>query len=562
MFNFLSDILYFETFCEKKNNYDSLKIITKMEGKNAQESTEKSKVFQIPIEDFEYSMNTESAKEKKKEILELFTTYNKLRSKEEFDYIEDELHEACREGDLEMIKIFLSETIEDSTNTLKFKIDETNQTASLFKVENGIEEVNIPRTIEHESTEYLITSIIGFCADVKTVKFSEESAVKTFYRDAFFGSKIESIYFPSSLKELKEGWCNETKYLKRIIISPSNCQYEFKEDKYLVCKSDSNNDEFDKLLFVRRDIDEFSIPSNIKIISSSAFQHSNIKTIFIPSSVSKICDSAFSNCKNLHKVEIPTNSNLQTIESNAFYNSNIESIFIPSSVSKICKYAFSYCRNLHKVEIPTNSNLQTIESNAFYKSNIESIFIPSSVSKICKYAFSNCKNLHKVEIPTNSNLQTIKSFAFYKSNIESIFIPSSVSKICEYAFYNCENLLKVEIPTNSSLQIIESNAFLNSNIEEIFIPSGLKELKEGWCFGTENLTRITISPLNGQFKLIDNKYLVRKSDECNIEFDILLFACRDIKQISIPSISKISMIVNNSVLIDFNKKYMLHGRIL
>ena len=37
-----------------------------MERKNAQESTQKSKVFQIPIEDFEEDMDTESVKEKKK----------------------------------------------------------------------------------------------------------------------------------------------------------------------------------------------------------------------------------------------------------------------------------------------------------------------------------------------------------------------------------------------------------------------------------------------------------------------------------------------------------------
>lgn len=86
-----------------------------------------------------------------------------------------------------MIKKFLSETIEDSTNTLKFKINETNHTASLLSVKK---EINIPRTVKHESTEYLITSIIGTCYDVKTIKFCEDSAVKTFYKNAFSGTKI------------------------------------------------------------------------------------------------------------------------------------------------------------------------------------------------------------------------------------------------------------------------------------------------------------------------------------------------------------------------------------
>ena len=97
-----------------------------MEEKNAQKNALKSKFFQIPIEDYGEDMETESSKEKKKEILELFTTYNKLRSEKEFEEIKDILHYACREGDVELIKILLSETIENSTG-LHFKIDETKK---------------------------------------------------------------------------------------------------------------------------------------------------------------------------------------------------------------------------------------------------------------------------------------------------------------------------------------------------------------------------------------------------------------------------------------------------
>ena len=300
-----------------------------MEG---QELTEKSKVFQIPIEDLEDDMNTESAKEKKKEILDLLTNNNFL-SKEDFFEVEDDLHDACMEGDLEMIKIFLNETIEDSTNTFIFKIDKTNQTASLFRIERKVEEVNIPRIVEHESTEYFITSIIGTCRNIKTIKFCKDSAVKTFYKNAFSKSKIEEIYFPDSLKELKERWCHGTGILKRIIISPSNGQFEIKDDKYLICKNESNNDENDKLLFVRRDIEEFSIPSNITIISPYAFESSKIKSIIIPSKISKICEYAFSNCINLQIIEISEESKLLSL-SLIFEKCKKTIIMIPSSLRK------------------------------------------------------------------------------------------------------------------------------------------------------------------------------------------------------------------------------------
>ena len=148
---------------------------------------------------------------------------------------------------------------------------------------------------------------------------------------------------------MKKGWCSGTEKLTRIIISPFNGQFIFKEDKYLIGKSNQNNDEFNQFLFVQN----------------------NIKEISILPSVTKICECAFSNCNNLGKVEIPKNSNLQTIEKNAFMFSNIEEISIPHGVAKIYESAFSYYQNLRKVEIPTDSNLQTIEKYAFLFSKID-----------------------------------------------------------------------------------------------------------------------------------------------------------------------------------------------
>ena len=86
-------------------------------------------------------------------------------------------------------------------------------------------------------------------------------------RNAFSYSKIKEIYFPSSLRELKEGRCHEINELTKINISPKNQYFIFKEDKYLIFKTKPSSGEFDKLLFVSRDIKEISIPSNVIQIS-------------------------------------------------------------------------------------------------------------------------------------------------------------------------------------------------------------------------------------------------------------------------------------------------------
>ena len=71
--------------------------------------------YEIPIEDFETEMNTESSKDKKEKILDLFRNHNKLKSSEAYSGIESQLHSACKKGDLELIKILLCETIEDDS---------------------------------------------------------------------------------------------------------------------------------------------------------------------------------------------------------------------------------------------------------------------------------------------------------------------------------------------------------------------------------------------------------------------------------------------------------------
>ena len=90
---------------------------------NTQKSISESKMFKIPIEKYEIEIDTEFWNPKKSEILDLFTNFSKLRSKKEFDEIEYDLRQAFELDNLEVIKIYLSETIENESQDLRFKID-------------------------------------------------------------------------------------------------------------------------------------------------------------------------------------------------------------------------------------------------------------------------------------------------------------------------------------------------------------------------------------------------------------------------------------------------------
>mgnify|MGYP007035365582 CR=1 FL=1 len=73
-----------------------------------------------------------------------------------------------------MIKIYRGDIIRNDSNTLTFKIDKTNRKASLFNTAENIKEVIIPRTIEYESVEYLITSVVDVNKNLRKLLFVED----------------------------------------------------------------------------------------------------------------------------------------------------------------------------------------------------------------------------------------------------------------------------------------------------------------------------------------------------------------------------------------------------
>lgn len=105
-------------------------------------------------------------------------------------------------------------------------------------------------------------------------------------------------------------------------------------------KINSKSDEYDNLLFVRRDIQNLIIPSFIKRIGRYAFPESNIEQIFIPQHVTEICEGSFLKCTQLKHIEISNQSELRIIEPFSFLGIPPLKINIPSNVTVITVQKF------------------------------------------------------------------------------------------------------------------------------------------------------------------------------------------------------------------------------
>ena len=232
-----------------------------------------------------------------------------------------------------------------------------------------------------------------------------------------------------------------------------------------------------------------------------------------------MCDYAFSWCRSLSEIVIP--SSVTSIGDSAFYGcDSLSEIVIPSSVTSIGDSAFYGCRSLSKIVIP--SSVTSIGDSAFSRcDSLSEIVIPSSVTSIGHHAFFACDSLSEIVIP--SSVTSIGDSAFAKcDSLSEIVIPSSVTSIGDRTFCGCSSLKYISIPKsviglngnpfaewNGKLECLSPNfvyeddilfnkdksriiSFRNQNIESYVIPSSVTSIGDRAFSGCRSLSEIVI----------------------------------------------------------------------
>ena len=209
-----------------------------------------------------------------------------------------------------------------------------------------------------------------------------------------------------------------------------------------------------------RGITSVTIPNSVTTIGSNAFEGcekltdmkfnavnavllgilpTSIKTITIGNEV-ELLPPLFYNNTNVTSVTIP--NSVTRIDNNAFLGcSGLTSVTIPNSVTSIGRFAFSGCSGLTSVTISnsiTNINEWTFNGC----SGLKSIEIPNNVTSIGNYVFHNCSSLTSLAIP--DNVTSIGSSAFSGcASLESVSFGKSLQNIGYDAFSDCTNMKSI-----------------------------------------------------------------------------------------------------------------------
>lgn len=251
----------------------------------------------------------------------------------------------------------------------------------------------------------------------------------------------------------------------------------------------------------------------------SFFNRDKIKTVFIPSSVSRIGNSAFWGCNALTSITI--SEGVTVIDHGAFCytgsdksKAGVISITIPSSVTKIGDWAFKNQGNLETINITNNIAVEigvgAFEGTKWYdnkadgmvyannvvayhfKGNGTTATINTGTVRLANYAFEGCTALTSVTIP--STVTHIGEFAFRGcTSLTSINIPTSVTSIGNSAFSHCAALTAVTLP--SSLSIINHNLFFAcTSLTNVSIPSSVTEIRS---YAFKDCTALNLSVPSG-----------------------------------------------------------------
>lgn len=276
----------------------------------------------------------------------------------------------------------------------------------------------------------------------------------------FWGSDVESVTIPASVKELGT-------------------------DAFCKCRN------LKRMTFVH--------DSGLERIGSGCFCGTGIESITIPRSVTVMEERAFGDCRALREVVFQDESRLERIGHACFLRSGVRQLLVPRTVTTIESDAFCDCEDLKQVVFLEDSALESIGARCFSGSGLTGVTLPKTVREIGNDAFScplfawvsvekgcqadvkgavgkdvEVRTVQVVTIKIPDGTRTITKSLFRGKNVYRVIVPKSVEEIQEDAFCKWKDLREVVFEEGSRLKTIGDSAFYwCSNLLCIPLPDGV-----------------------------------------------------------------------------------------
>ncbi len=286
---------------------------------------------------------------------------------------------------------------------------------------------------------------------------------------AFFGEDVETVAFPSSLREIhQEAFCN-CDFLRRITF-PTNSQ--------------------------------------LLMIGNDAFRNTGINALSVPSSLKRIESGAFAYCEYLEELHFGKSCSLEYIGDGAFESTDVTSLRFPDSLVAVGELAFYECDSLEWISWGENASLVEIGDDAFSDcTQLMGLALPPSLQSIGSGAFEYCESLGTVRVP--SGVMSIGERAFFGcDSLQQMYMyESTLCSGLAFGFIEDESIIKI-IKEDSSPKShkpdtsltayrtsvgefgIKIEECLDKNVEELVVPECVTEIGDHAFSGCKLLKRV------------------------------------------------------------------------
>ena len=200
----------------------------------------------------------------------------------------------------------------------------------------------------------------------------------------------------------------------------------------------------------RTQLQYLTIPDGV-IIEDEAFAYCwGLKSITLGQVTVTPSSSPFSKARG----DVTITEGVTQIPQGLFSDSNLYSITIPESVTKIEPSAFMSCGLLETITLP--KNLEYIGMWAFGSSSIREFKIPTGVEFLGEYAFSGNQRITEMDIP--GSVWLVRNGLFQDcSELRKVKFGWGIERIGQMVFSGCYSLKELYLP--GTLEYINPGAF-------------------------------------------------------------------------------------------------------
>lgn len=298
---------------------------------------------------------------------------------------------------------------------------------------------------KYTSLERIGKFAFEYCQYLKTIDLSNASNLTEIMTEAFANcNQLESIILLQNLSNIGSNAFTLCPNIKQIDF-PNGSDYYVK-----AANINSNNQELGCAVISKDKTGAQDFINSTTIVGGLAYG----ELIFDDNqNLDMICDSAFTSCASIKKIDLSKCSKLTKINANAFSDClNLSTISLPKSLTTIDTYAFANCPKISNIELKGNSTFSIVNIGpSGYAVTSGTTWDNNSVA-------AGSLAYGELDFTNLSSVTEIAAKAFTGCDaITSIKLSKNISIISDQAFYECNFINEIEIPNENSVYGIATN---------------------------------------------------------------------------------------------------------